>query len=86
MIRVKAKQNRELYFFKKSEAKNASYQPWSFTFDINTTYQKAECWNKVGNTPKVKNKTVNNFLCNQPIVSFVSSSGMHSHFICGVCS
>ena len=29
------------------------------TFDIYTTYQKAECWNKVGNTPKIKYKTVN---------------------------
>ena len=30
--RVQAKQNRVLYFFRKSEAKfeNASYQPWSF--------------------------------------------------------
>ena len=30
MIRVQAKQNREFYIFRKSEAKNASYQPWSF--------------------------------------------------------
>ena len=30
MMRVQAKQNRELYFFRKFEAKNASYQPWFF--------------------------------------------------------
>ena len=30
MMRVQAKQIGELYFFRKSEAKNASYQPWSF--------------------------------------------------------
>ena len=30
MMRVQAKENRELYFLRKSEAKNSSYQPWSF--------------------------------------------------------
>ena len=34
MMRVQAKQNWELYFFRKSEAKNASYQPWSFEKDL----------------------------------------------------
>ena len=32
MMRVQDKQNRELYLFRKSEAKNAFYQPWSFSY------------------------------------------------------